>query len=96
MGTTCQPAGIFRASDGWIGICALTEQQWEGFCTLISRPDLREDPRFNTFNGRLENRVALWSVIEPILATRTADDLAVNGQKQSLEPFAARRSGQEK
>lgn len=81
LGATCEPAGIFRARDGWVGICALTPQQWEGFCTLVGRPDLMENPLFSSFGGRLKNKEALWAEINPLLAKRDSADLALAGQE---------------
>ncbi len=34
------------ASDGWVGFCVQTAQQWLDFCALIGRPDLADDERF--------------------------------------------------
>ena len=39
------------------------EKQWENLCKAIKRPDLLEDPRFNTMWGRSEHYSYLKSVI---------------------------------
>ena len=37
---------IEPARDGWVGLCTLTGQQWQDFCTMIGQPELGEDERY--------------------------------------------------
>ncbi len=37
---------IEPASDGWVGLCALTGQQWKDFCVLIGQPEIGEDEQY--------------------------------------------------
>ena len=42
------------------------------FCRdVIDRPDLPEDPRFNSTSARFENRPALFDILNEIFATKT-------------------------
>ncbi len=45
--------GIEPTRDGHIGFCIFTGQQWQDFCVLIERPDLRDRPELATMMGRL-------------------------------------------
>ncbi|MFK7894727.1 MAG: CaiB/BaiF CoA transferase family protein [Myxococcota bacterium] len=45
--------GIEPTRDGYIGFCVFTGQQWQDFCVLIDRPDLRERSELQTMMGRL-------------------------------------------
>lgn len=45
--------GIEPTRDGHIGFCIFTGQQWQDFCVLIERPDLRDRPELETMMGRL-------------------------------------------
>lgn len=44
---------IEPASDGWVGFCTITGQQWKDFCLVIDRPDLAEESELLT--KRFEN-----------------------------------------
>ena len=47
------PCSLYRASDGWVGVTALTYPQWAAFARLMGRPGLAADPRFMTTLMRL-------------------------------------------
>jgi crotonobetainyl-CoA:carnitine CoA-transferase CaiB-like acyl-CoA transferase len=48
------PMTILPCRDGYIGMNAVTEQQWEMMLTLMDRRDLLDDPRFANGLSRLE------------------------------------------
>ncbi len=62
--------GIFRTADGYITLMGLTEENWRTVCQALERPDLPEDPRFNTQRKRVENLEALNEVAEAVFITR--------------------------
>lgn len=65
----------FVAGDGrQFVITANTHRMWEGLCAAIERTDLVDDTRFATGPLRLENRDALWAILEPAFLTRDAAD----------------------
>lgn len=65
----------FVAGDGrQFVITANTHRMWEGLCRAIGQPDLAQDARFATGPLRLENRAALWAILEPAFLTRDAAD----------------------
>lgn len=54
------PYGPWPARDGkLVNISVATPELWRSFCELIERPDLREDPRFQTNVDRMKNLEAL-------------------------------------
>jgi CoA:oxalate CoA-transferase len=57
------PCGIFKASDGYMVIAVLAHQ-WEVFAKAIGKPELTTDPRFATYEARIENRFSLVKTIE--------------------------------
>jgi len=67
------PYQAFRASDRHFVLGAANQKLWTALCGVVERPDLLEDPRFATNTERLANRAALVEMLEPTLATRTAD-----------------------
>lgn len=57
------PADLINCSDGIIYITAGTDEHWRLLCELMERPDLFEDPRFNTNPKRGTNRNELVAII---------------------------------
>jgi crotonobetainyl-CoA:carnitine CoA-transferase CaiB-like acyl-CoA transferase len=56
------PYGFFEAADGWMVICVVSEEQWQGLCRVADFPDLAADERLKGGTGRAEH---LKSIIEP-------------------------------
>jgi crotonobetainyl-CoA:carnitine CoA-transferase CaiB-like acyl-CoA transferase len=71
------PYETFTASDGYVNIAVGNDKLWQGFCNLIGRPELRDDPRFQTNPKRVENHDILFPILNEIIKTRsTAEWLA--------------------
>ena len=65
----------FVAQDGrQVVITANTERMWEGLCSALGLPELKTDPRFSSGRLRLENKQALWDILEPAFLARDAGD----------------------
>ncbi|WP_424139527.1 CaiB/BaiF CoA transferase family protein [Roseomonas chloroacetimidivorans] len=84
-GVTPQPQGArhdsiptyrsFVAGDGReLVVTANTERMWRGLCEALGREALPADPRFATGARRLENREALWPILEEAFLARDAAD----------------------
>ena len=72
------PSQLYRTADGWLFIMAQTDKFWHKLCVLIDRPDLADDPRFDSQAARRDNRDTLTDVLDEILSARaTAEWLAV-------------------
>lgn len=64
------PNQCFLAQDkSYIAIAAQTQTQWEALCGALDLPELMDDPRFATNQGRVSNREALAKVIGERIAT---------------------------
>ena len=59
---TIETPSIERTSNGFVGFCTNTRQQFSDFLLMIERPDLREDEALAQVAGRLM-RFAEWSEI---------------------------------
>ena len=46
---------VFKTQDGYITAGALSNSEWQGMCNALNRPDLIEDPRFNSVALRGRN-----------------------------------------
>ena len=69
---TSAPSGTFDTADGKLNIAANKQEQFEILCDVLDRPDLVDDPRFRTRDGRKENRDLLRTELERTLRTRSA------------------------
>ncbi|MBI4442996.1 MAG: CoA transferase [Acidobacteria bacterium] len=70
------PYGPFLASDSvYVNLAVATPQDWEIFCRqVIERPDLLQDPRFQTAETRRQNRQVLEEIIEKIFLERPSEE----------------------
>jgi itaconate CoA-transferase len=66
------PYGPYLAGDGeYVNLAVASASDWEVFCRkVIERPELLEDPRFATVEGRRKNRAELEETIETIFLER--------------------------
>jgi crotonobetainyl-CoA:carnitine CoA-transferase CaiB-like acyl-CoA transferase len=68
------PYQALRTSDGHITVGGNNDRLWQRLCEAVGRPELVEDPRFETNDLRMENRPELVAELESALADRTTDD----------------------
>ena len=66
---------IEPASDGMVGFCCITGQQWQDFCAMVGAPDLAEDEDLANFDGRMARRHELWDRIHAFTRAHTVDEL---------------------
>lgn len=48
------PSGVLRCRDGWVSVFVYA-YRWEDTCTALKVPELIDDPRFKTAEGRMDN-----------------------------------------
>ena len=66
------PTNLFHAKDGDLYMACASDRLFGKFCReVIDRPDLPEDPRFDTTSHRFENRPALFEILNGIFATKS-------------------------
>jgi itaconate CoA-transferase len=70
------PYGPYPAAGGILfGFAVLSPEHWRALCVdVLSRPDLHDDPRFETNEGRVEARGDLEGELEREFAAREAAD----------------------
>jgi crotonobetainyl-CoA:carnitine CoA-transferase CaiB-like acyl-CoA transferase len=69
------PYGVFEASDDFVYVGVATPAHWRRFCAALSLDELRDDPRFDTPDHRVENREALKEVLGVEFLRRSSEDL---------------------
>ncbi len=62
--TSVSPYYFVRCKDGHQMIAGFSDVNFTGLTNIMERPELREDPRFNTFVKRIQNRLALHGEVE--------------------------------
>ncbi len=68
--------GYATKDDRWIYfVCLQPDRFWDEFCTLLGRPDLITDPRYDSAPHRYENRQALVYELDTVFATLTLDEV---------------------
>lgn len=65
---------IYATADGYITVSTMKDGEWKAFCAAAQRPDLLEDPRFDTPAKRDENVDERLAVIQEVLLTRPASE----------------------
>jgi crotonobetainyl-CoA:carnitine CoA-transferase CaiB-like acyl-CoA transferase len=60
---TLSPWNAYPARDGWVVICAPTDEQWARLCAVMGRPELIQDDLFATTTRRMENADAIDEVV---------------------------------
>ena len=59
------PWNAFAARDGWVLLCAGTNDQWARVCKLIGKPELVTDPRYDTTTKRVAGAAQVDAEIAP-------------------------------
>lgn len=73
---TIAPYGPFDGIDGQVYLAVQNEREWARFCEIvIERPELRDDPRFNTNSRRVAQRDALHAAVGDAFGTLTIGEI---------------------
>jgi crotonobetainyl-CoA:carnitine CoA-transferase CaiB-like acyl-CoA transferase len=67
------PYQVFSTADGPIMIATSTDRMYAELCTALGRPELIDDPRFETMEGRLAHRELLAAELQQTLVARGVD-----------------------
>lgn len=65
---------VSATADGYISIAAATDDHWKGIASIINRPDIVEDDRFNSLFARSANIGALLMELDGAFSHLTTDD----------------------
>ena len=64
----------YKTKDGYLCMMAYTERHWRKFWAMVGRPEVCDDPRFNSIAARSKNIVALYELAGACLADKTTDE----------------------
>jgi crotonobetainyl-CoA:carnitine CoA-transferase CaiB-like acyl-CoA transferase len=65
------PNEAYPTRDGHVMVAAYTPKRWPVLCSVLGKPELATDPRFDTNEKRVHDRTGLREVLEPLFRTRT-------------------------
>lgn len=68
------PSGVYKTADGWISITVVRPFEWEGYCRALDLPQLLEETRFATTEGRQTYADELHAMLRPLLLAGTTAD----------------------
>lgn len=66
------PWNAYRASDGWVMLCAGSDEMWRRVCEVIDRSDLAADEQYATpthrmkLNAGIDDIVQTWTLKHPV------------------------------
>ncbi len=69
------PTGLYKAKDGDVSITVASDDQWRKFTNAFEATDLFGDPRFSTFQLRVENVEEARVEMQKLIGTLTRDEL---------------------
>jgi crotonobetainyl-CoA:carnitine CoA-transferase CaiB-like acyl-CoA transferase len=72
-----QPQNVFACREGQIALAVGNDEQFAKFSSVIGRPELAADERFNKNAGRVRNLAELYAIIGPCLLTRGGTEWVV-------------------
>lgn len=78
------PVTIYPTKAGLLGVTVVTPAQWRGFCTMVGRPELIEEPRYSANVDRIVYADELDAIFAPVIAERTADEWFQLGLRHKL------------
>ena len=77
---TIVPYGRFRVGDGkYVMLGLQNEREWAAFCVqILDRPELAQDPGYDTHPKRVARRAELVALIEQVFSTMTTEQVVAN------------------
>ena len=82
------PVGVFKGSEGFLFICAVSDDMWQRLVRAMGRDDLADDPRFGGLVQRRENLEPLAEIIEGWIQAQTSDQVALEKMQAERVPVA--------
>jgi crotonobetainyl-CoA:carnitine CoA-transferase CaiB-like acyl-CoA transferase len=89
------PFNTYRARDGWVTLCAVTDGEWHHLLRALGRPELLADPRFEpSMASRRTHREAIDALVQGWVGERTVADVVEILQAHQVAAGPVRDLGQ--
>ena len=72
--TMAAPWNVYQAADGWILLCAGSDEQWRRICRLIGQEELVNDPGFAKNADRVANVAQVDAVLQIWIGRKGMDE----------------------
>lgn len=82
------PAGMFRGKHSYILIIGGLDRQWPAMCHAMNRPDLVDDPRFNSLAARAQNIKEVIRIVQDWVDSTKDDDEVECALEKHRVPYA--------
>jgi crotonobetainyl-CoA:carnitine CoA-transferase CaiB-like acyl-CoA transferase len=82
-----------KTKDGYLCMMAYTQAHWRKFWTMVGKPEMINDPRFDSIASRAKNVVVVYELAGQCIADKTTDEWLA--RLRELEIPAARMSSLE-
>ena len=83
------PLGVFRGPKGsFVLIIAALEHQWRGLTKAMGRPEMADDPRYNSVRNRLKHKEQLIQEVETWLQSLPDREAALSALERERVPVA--------
>ncbi len=71
------PHGVYRCQgeDRWCAIAVFSDEEWQGFCKIMGKPEWIQDTRFATLMNRKKNEDELDRLLEEWTLSHTAEEV---------------------
>ncbi len=83
------PHGIFRCAgeDQWVSIACGSDDEWRALCGAMGKPELADDARFRTLEGRKADEDALEAIVQEWTSTLEPSDVTERLQQAGVAAF---------
>jgi crotonobetainyl-CoA:carnitine CoA-transferase CaiB-like acyl-CoA transferase len=68
------PYTLYETTDGHVFVACPQEKFWKAFCTVIEKPELGNDERYDSLFKRVECKDELLELISPVMMNKSADE----------------------
>ena len=75
---------IFPCKGGYVRLVMMAPRQWRAMREWLGEPDYLQDPKYDSFLGRMEIADALTVVIGDLFATMTHEEVSFEAQKRGI------------
>ncbi|HXZ88213.1 MAG TPA: CoA transferase, partial [Candidatus Binataceae bacterium] len=82
------PAGMFKGKHSYILIIGGLDRQWPAMCHAMERPDLVDDPRFNSLAARAQNIKEVIRIVQDWVDSAKDDEDVERALETHRVPYA--------
>jgi crotonobetainyl-CoA:carnitine CoA-transferase CaiB-like acyl-CoA transferase len=78
------PFNVYRAQDGFVSLCAVTQNDWRKLLAAIGRTELEGDPRFANLISRRDHREVVDGIVQDWIGKHTVTEAVDHLQKNQV------------